>query len=356
MKRDRDFKREKINGVNIVRVNQYRYRGQDPKQYIFSYLKFFMRCFILVTIRFLKNKYQIIHVNNMPDFLVFCAIVPKLLGAKLILDIHDPMALLFLTKFNLSKNNYKYKFILYQEKLSSRFADRVITVHEPLKKDVLINEGIPQRKITVLTNFADDILFRPSENYTVNLPIKILYHGTIAVRFGLINVVKAISTLKDKESIYFKIIGEGDSELQLKKTIEELDLAHIINFENKFYSITELPDIIKDFHLGLISYIKSPATDYMLPVKMLEYVALGIPVITVPNIAIQYYFNNGECWFYDSDNFSSLTNLLEKLIRNPKILLERRNKIMAIRHKYNWSHEKIHYSNLLDNLIKRNLH
>ncbi|HEY0088849.1 MAG TPA: glycosyltransferase, partial [Candidatus Lokiarchaeia archaeon] len=109
LKRENDTNREKINGINIYRVKQHRYRGKKTEFYIFSYIEFLIRCLFLVTILYMKKKYKVVHVNNMPDFVVFCAIVPKLFGAKIILDIHDSMALMFLTKFNASKYDYKYK-------------------------------------------------------------------------------------------------------------------------------------------------------------------------------------------------------------------------------------------------------
>ena len=37
----------------------------------------------------LKHAYDVIHVHNMPDFLVFSALFPKLLGAKVILEVQD---------------------------------------------------------------------------------------------------------------------------------------------------------------------------------------------------------------------------------------------------------------------------
>ena len=46
-----------------------------------------------------RNRYDVIHIHNMPDFLVFAAWYPKLTGAKLILDIHDVVPELFANKF-----------------------------------------------------------------------------------------------------------------------------------------------------------------------------------------------------------------------------------------------------------------
>ncbi|MFX0135262.1 MAG: glycosyltransferase, partial [Candidatus Hodarchaeota archaeon] len=319
-------------------------------QYFMSYLKFFIKCLIKVTILYIKKKYCIIHVNNMPDFLVFCAIIPKLCGTKIILDIHDPMPTIFLTKSKIKANSIKYQLLLYQEKLSSKFADSVLTVHEPIKQDILVEEGIPEQKIAVITNFADDGLFNINSDYSLEIPLKLIFHGTISERSGLCDVLKAIKNIESKHSFYLTIIGEGGFSIELKQLIKELDLGNIVNFQNKLYSYKELPDILKTFHIGLATYEITPATDYMLPVKMLEYLLLGIPFITVPNKAVTYYFSNEECFFYNPYISSSLTILLNDLIKNPSLILERREKLISIRKKFLWTNEEQKYINHLNRL------
>ena len=62
-----------------------------------------------------------IHVNNMPDFLVFGTIVPWLFGTKVILDIHDPMPNTFASKFKGKERRLFYRVLLWQERLSAAY-------------------------------------------------------------------------------------------------------------------------------------------------------------------------------------------------------------------------------------------
>jgi len=352
LRRENEDQKEQINHVNVTRVKQLRYRGKSNARYMMSYLEFLIRCLFKISVLFIKNRYGVIHINNMPDFLVFSAIIPKLFGAKIILDIHDPMPTTLLTKFKVNRTSTKYKLLLWQEKLSSKFADRVITVHEPIKQDVLVKDGIPEEKIDVVANFADDKLFHLNNGYSLKNPIKLIFHGTITERTGLHGVLSALKKIKNKQNFHFKIIGEGDFSQQLKRLIKQLELQNTVDFENKFYLYDELPGIIKTYHIGLVTYELSPATDYMLPVKMLEYISLGIPFITIPNKAITYYLNDDECFLYDPDNLLSLTDLLDKLSKNPELILEKREKIIAIRQRFLWSNEQQKYLRLINHLIK----
>jgi len=344
---------EKINGVNLFKINQYQYKGKSYIRHLLSYMKFFLKCTIKTIILYITNKYKIIHVNNMPDFLVFCALVPKLCGSKIILDIHDHMPAILLTNSNSKFNNIKYRLLLFQEKLSSQFADSIITVHDPIKNDILIKDGIPGNKITVITNFADDTLFTTNGNYSLNSPLKLIFHGTISDRTALEDILKAIKNTTNTHKLQFKILGKGNFGNRLKQLINEFNLETIVDYEDKFYDYKKLPDIIKTYHLGIASYVYSVATDYMLPVKMLEYILLGIPFITIPNKAIKYFLTGDECFFYNPVNISSLTDVLDNIIKNPYSILEKREKLIATREKFLWSNEQIKYVNHLHHLINR---
>jgi len=54
-------------------------------RYVFEYGAFFAMAFWLVTFLHLRKRYKIVETYNVPDVIVFVALVPRLLGAKLVL-------------------------------------------------------------------------------------------------------------------------------------------------------------------------------------------------------------------------------------------------------------------------------
>ena len=124
LRRPGDPAEETIKGVRLIRLNQTRYRGGGVLSYMLAYLVFFLRCLFKTSALHFRRRYAAVHVNNMPDFFVFCALVPKLMGAKVLLDIHDPMPKTFASKFKSGENGLAYKLLLWQEKLSAAFAGR----------------------------------------------------------------------------------------------------------------------------------------------------------------------------------------------------------------------------------------
>ena len=239
------------NGVTVHRLGLRQYRGLRKTAYVLSYLDFFFRCLGRVSRLHLAHGYSVVQVCNMPDFLVFAAAFAKLTGARIILDIHDPMPRTYLAKFPGSGRRVFYGLILWLEKLSAAFADRVMTVHEPVKRDILVADGIPEDKISVIVNFADDRIFRPLAPYAVDRPVRMIYYGTVAARFGFDGVLSAIRAVRRRDGLFFKIIGKGDDEAALRERIGTLGLEKVVDFENTAYPLRQLPEIIQGYHLGL---------------------------------------------------------------------------------------------------------
>ena len=354
LRREGDPPEELIRGVRLIHLNQQRYRGGGAVRYVLSYLQFFVRCTLKTTWLQLKKRYRVVHVNNMPDFFVFCALLPKLMGAKVILDIHDPMPNTFASKFKSGEGALPFKLLLWEERLSVFFADQVLTVHDPVKDYVLVKQHrIPPASIEVIANFADDELFRLREPIQSDGRLRLAFHGTILERYGLRDAMDALAGMEHRDKIAVKIIGEGDFSVQLKELIKSNGLSQIVEFDNRMYPVNELPHRLADCNLGLVPLEISSITDYALPLKLLEYLSMGIPSITVRNTAIGYYFGEDDCLFYEPGNVESLRSLLDRLAVSPDLLRRYQQRAAVLREKFIWSREKQKYVALLKRLADR---
>jgi glycosyltransferase involved in cell wall biosynthesis len=270
LRRGDDLNLESIRDVNVYHLNQKRYRGRSHFRYLLAYVEFFIRCSFKSALLHLRRHYRLVHVNNMPDFLVFCTVIIKLLGARVILDIHDPMPDTFAWKFRGGHKGFLYKLLLAQERLSAWYSDAVVTVSDPVKYGVLIKHGIPADSIHVAANFADDKLFFLRPRPLLKGPIRMIFHGTILERYGLRDLLMAISRVRNRNNLFVRIIGEGDFSEVLKSLIADLHLEDIVQFDNRLYPLVQIPDIISEFDVGLSPLQLSSSTNYGLPSKVLE--------------------------------------------------------------------------------------
>lgn len=319
--------------------------------YMVSYLEFFLRCLFKTTWLELGKRYRVVHVNNMPDFFVFCAALPKLRGAKLLLDIHDPMPNTFASKFKSGDRGFFFKLLLWQERLSASFADQVLTVHDPVKDYILVQQhGLPPDSIQVIANFADDELFQLRDPGQPDGRLHLVFHGSILERYGLRNAMQAFARMHHQDRITVKIIGEGDFSEQLAEMIASLRLNRIVQFENRMYPLHEIPKLLVGCNLGLVPLEISSITNFALPLKLLEYLSLGMPSVTVRNAAIGYYFGEDDCLFYEPGDPESLRAVLDRLVENPDVLRHYQQRAVVIREKFLWSREKQKYIALLHKL------
>ncbi len=341
---------EMVRGVRVIRLNQTKYRGSGYLEYLIDYLKFFFRCFVKTTGLFLERRYGVIHVNNMPDFLVFTTIVPRIFGTKVILDIHDPMPNTFASKFKGSEKGFFYRILLWQERLSAAYCSQVTTVHHPVKYGILTKHGLRPDSIEVIANFADDQLFPLRKSFSIDQRVRYVFHGTILERSGLRMLMTALTLVRHPARISVKIIGEGDFSQALKEMILSMQLDHIVEFENRTYAAHSISEHIADCDVGLVPLEISSVTDYALPLKLLEYVSLGLPVVCVRNKAISYYFDEEDCIFFDWDKPHSLSAAFDRIAENPALLYHYRERSVVLRERLSWVREKAKYIALLTKL------
>src|SRR4030067_1574537 len=117
----------------------------------------------------------------MPNFIVFAGLIPKLLGSKIILDIHDLMIPLYVTKFaGKLKKHIFYNLLYFEQKLSSLFVDHIICA-DHIQKDSLINDyKINPEIISVFMNLPSEDIFKIVKVKRASDNFNLIYHGTIS--------------------------------------------------------------------------------------------------------------------------------------------------------------------------------
>ncbi|MGH9357495.1 MAG: glycosyltransferase family 4 protein, partial [Terriglobia bacterium] len=341
---------EMVRGVRVIRMDQAKYRGDGRIRYIADYLNFFVKSLVKTTGLFFARRYRVIHVNNMPDFLVFSSIIPKLFGTKVILDIHDPMPNTFASKFKGREGGFYYRMLLWQERVSAAYCDQVITVHHPVRDGILAKHGLAPDSVEVIANFADQETFPLQESFSIEGKIRLVFHGTILERSGLGTLMTALSRVRHKDRISLKIIGEGDFSKTLAGMIESLNLGDVVDFDNRTYPVHLIARQIKGCNAGIVPLQISSVTNYALPLKLVEYISLGLPVVTVRNDAISYYLTDEDCIFFEPNDPDSLSAVLDRIAENPGMLLRYRERSVALRERFAWTGEKRKYAALLHRL------
>lgn len=341
---------EVVDGVRVYRLPVKR-KSKGFLSQLLEYLSFFVLAFFKLTSLHLQKKYQTVQLHNLPDFLVFAGLMPKLTGSRLILDLHDLMPEFFAARFNRPLNSLPVRLVQWQEKLSCAFADHVITVTE-LWRQTLIRRGIPADKISVVMNVADAHIFQRSPTRPLDEhSFRLIYHGSLVQRYGIDLVIQAIHLLRSEiPNICLTIHGRGEFLSELQTLTAQLNLSDCVHFSTQFVPTQELPRLIERAHLGVVPYRRDVFTDGILPTKMMEYVALGVPVLAARTSAISSYFDDSMVQFFTPEDVTDLA-------RNIKLLYEDRERLSTLARnaerfvqQYSWENVAAGYVNLVENL------
>jgi len=331
------------NGVEIHELGVGKYRGYSKVQYLFSYIKFIVLAFFECNRLLLRNTLDIVHIHNMPNTLIFAAIIPCLFGKKMVLDEHDTMPETYMAKFeNNSGNTILKKLLEIEESICCRMADKVICVNH-VQEEALVKRNIPKKKMHVHMNLPDpkgvNYWNAIKESPDAEGIFKLCYHGTITKRLGIDLAIRAVKMVEGKiPRLEFHIFGGGEGKDECVAVSEALGLHKFVNFRGSVQFKALIP-IIAGMDLGIIPNRKNEATELMLPVKMLEYVALGIPVVCPRSRAIEYYFSEDMVFYYDLENIESMGDAIVLAYENRKLGMEKAENARKFFDVYGWDNQ-----------------
>jgi glycosyltransferase involved in cell wall biosynthesis len=322
-KNGQEPRREVVNGVRIFRVPLRRRRG-GKLRYIGQYTLFILGSFLRLAGRSIFHRYDFVHVHNMPDVLVFSALIPKALGAKVILDLHDPMPELMMSIYSLSAEKPFVRWLKRFEKWSISFADLVLTPNKAFR-ELFISRGCPPNKIQIVMNSPEAEIFSqphspsPFGGANGDRPFKIMYHGLIAERHGLDTALNAIAKLQPViPNLEFHIFGDRTRYMaEVEAQITELNLQSLVHYHG-YKPQQEISKSICSIDLGIIPNRRTPFTEINMPTRIFEYLAMGKPVVVPDTRGIRDYFDNESALFFEPDDPQSLSNIILEAYRNPQ--------------------------------------
>jgi glycosyltransferase involved in cell wall biosynthesis len=351
---------ESYGKVNVTRVRLKRQRG-GKLGYVGQYAAFVLVSFFYLASKSITRRYDLIHVHNMPDALVFSAIVPKLLGAKIILDLHDPMPELMQTIFNLPEESLSVVTLKRLEKWSIRFADLVLTVNLACKK-IYSSRSCQPDKIKVVINSPDDEVFRfqPSsvrdaigKNGNGSKPFVILYHGSLVHRNGFDLAVDSLEKVKEtipsvrlsvcgKRTDFFEKVLESARQRGLDRNIDYLGVRNLKG----------IVEAIEHSDLGIIPNHRNIFTQINTPTRIFEYLALGKPVIAPKAKGIQDYFGDNDLIFFELGDADDLARRIEFAFCHPVEVAKTVKRGQEIYLSHTWSRERLTLLNSISELLQ----
>jgi len=351
LRKSKEERGEVVNGVNVIKVQTRIHDEKGQLDYLLRLLTFFVRSSWVLWWRHRRIKYDLIHVHSVPDFLVFTAFLPRLTGAKVILDIHDILPELYASKFGVTRDALIFKVMLLIERLSARAADHVIIAND-LWRNRIIARSVAADKCTVIMNYPDRNIFRRSSRTRGDDGrFIILYPGTLNWHQGLDIAIHAMARIKDRlPETELHIYGVGPERKRLAELIKELHLEGRVTLQLPV-RLCDVGRIMENADLGVIPKRADSFATEAFSTKTLEFMIMGVPMIVSATDIDTFYFRDRQVMFFPPGDAEALAETIAKLVRDPEMrkeLVIRGERFVAT---HDWQHKKDLYLNLVDSLV-----
>ncbi len=306
-----------VDGIDVYRLPALERKRAGKLRYMLEYLTFCLAAAFFLAALHLRRKQHIIHVQNLPDFLILSALVPRLLGAKLIIDFRECTPELYAADYQPGqKASLSMRVMIWMEQASIRFADLALTCTDTMR-DKLVGRGSPPQKTFVMLNVPDPANFAearlPRADAEPQPCLRLITHGTIKKRYGHEILIHAVALAREKfPGVQLTIAGDGPLRAQLEQLTAQLGVQENVHFTG-YVPEARLHDLLRAADCGVVPLLRTQETDIIHTFKMYEYIALGLPVIISRTTAVMAYFDDG-CFLYcEPGDPQSLADAILKL-------------------------------------------
>lgn len=275
-----------------------------------------------------KVEADIYHFHD-PE-LIFVGLYLKIIGKKVIYDIHEnnPASIL-------SKSYIKYKFIkkilayIFDkfEKFVSKFFDAIVTARPDITKRFNHKQIITLRNFPILPDFNK----LKKINIKKYKPVVIFVGGMTKIR-GIYELLEAFEELNEYELWLLGPIQEKELETKINNSSQNI----------KYFGIVEAYEVfsyIQKADIGIITFLEVPNHINTLATKPFEYMACGKPMIMSNFPYWKDTFKDGSL-YVDPSNPKEIAQIIKQLLSNPNLIkkMGEYNKQMII-DEYNWEKE-----------------
>ena len=344
---------EKVGSVQVYRVRgRYTKNQRHQGEYLLPILWFGAVATARLASRHFRHRYDLIHVHNMPDFLVFAAGFPKLTGAKVILDVHDIMPEFYASKFQKAGSTFGVAVLKTIERVSARFANHVI-ISNHLWLKPFVARSAPEQKCSVFINYVNQGLFYPRPRAANKDKCIIMFPGGLQWHQGLDIAIRAMpAVLKKIPDAEFHIYGDGNKKNELLELTRTLGLTDKVRFFDP-RPVSEIAEVMSQADLGVVPKRADSFGNEAYSTKIMEFMSLGVPMVVSSTKIDRFYFNDSVVRFFESGNPEALAAAIIEVLQNDGIRQRMIANALEYANQNNWQRRQAAYLELVDALIEK---
>ena len=319
-----------------------------------EYLAFAGMAMLRLAAEHRRRRYRLIQVATVPDFLAFAAAPIHLAGVPLLLDLHEDMPEFFRDRFASPWLRPLLPAVTASTRAAAAFATQLITVHEPLRQ-LSIARGVPPDKISVVMNSADTRLFdaarHPRRPFMEDGELRLIHHSNLQRIYGLDVAIEAVARLDPMELPHrLDVYGDGPFRPDVEAAIDRTGTADRVHLHGRV-PMDELPGLLAGSDIGLVPSRPEPYLQYSLSTKLLEYAAMGVPIIATDLATFRAHFTDAAVRYVPGGDPSALADAIRVVAADPDAAARLGAEAQRQAAAYDWVQQGRHYLEVVERLI-----
>jgi glycosyltransferase involved in cell wall biosynthesis len=318
--RNRFYQVEEKDGIRAIKIWTYITANEGFVKRTWNYV-FYMLMSILVAP--FVGKADVV-ISTSPQFFNGLAgyFVSRLKRSPWVLEIRDLWPESILTVGAIT-NKHIIRFLEYLEMFAYRKADRIVPVTDAFKA-YMVDKGIDERKIQVITNGVDLDLYQPgekdpdlAEELGVAGKFVAAYVGTHGMAHHLETVLEA-ANLCDNPDIVFVMVGEGAERERLLTMKQEMGLDNLVMVRQ--LPKEKMPALWSIIDASLVLLKKSDLFKSVIPSKIFESMAMKCPIVLGVEGEVKGIIEQAEAGIcIEPESATELIQAVSKLQREPDV-------------------------------------
>ena len=220
----------------------------------------------------------------------------------------------------LKKNSLVFKVLAAIQRYGYNHSDHIITISEDMK-DTLVADGVEASKIEVVYNWSyqdgpyENVDLNPVANMFNKNFFNLVYAGNIGVMQNVDIVIEAAKLMKDDNSVWFHIIGNGVYKEKLEAKAKEYEIKNISFWPMQPSELA--PAIYSAADVNVIPLVKDVFRT-ALPSKTATCFACGKPVVFAIGKESKFgqkVMNETGCPVVESDDAKELADAIKAVKR-----------------------------------------
>jgi glycosyltransferase involved in cell wall biosynthesis len=357
LRRPEDPPAGRLAGVDVIRLDVQRHQGAGILTYLREYVSFGMRAAWRSMGLHRRERFGLVEIHSLPDFLVFAGLPLRVLGVPVILNLHEAMPEFFKSRFARAANPVFDRLLHWQERMAISCASTTLSVNDAMR-DRLLRLGIRPDRVTVVGNSPSlarfDITAHLHRAFREDGSLRLIYAGGLTPTYEVDVAIRAVARLhatRPDLDVRFEVYGRGDTEPALRSLADELGIASRVTFHGRI-PVDDVPAAVAAADIGVAPTRRNDFTVLTMSTKIHEYAAMGKPVVATRLPMVERTFPPGSVQTYEADDVDTMVTAIATLADDPAIRSAAIERTARIVRDSAWERESIGYLAIVERLAR----